>query len=1147
MPHALLPAIPLPPPGQRHRLALPTGSSDALLLATLGQATRPVVVLVDDAQKASRLKEEISWFAPTLSVVLLPDWETLPYDNFSPHHDLISERLATLWQVRQQQADVILVPVQTALMPLPPLEYLTGHTFFIKQKTKLDVEKLREDLAFAGYNHTTQVYGQGEFSIRGGLVDLFPMGSTLPYRLDLFDDEVETIRTFDVDTQRSIYPVPEIRMLPAREFPLDDNGRAKFRSRFREVFEGDPSKSRIYKDVSNGLTPPGIEYYLPLFFDQTATLFDYIGPGALLVQHGDLMQACDRFWADTQSRYKMLSGDKDKPLLPPTELFLTVERFFGLMKPYRRLELQTVAPAVEDASQRGWREATQPLPDLRVDRRADNPIEKLSEFVSSHKGRIAILAESLGRRETLHQYFAEYGLKVDALEDWAAFLASKLDVALIVAPLTTGFIVANGDIALITEADLYGSIATASRRKAAKRSNAEGMLRDLSELKIGDAVVHEQHGIGRYQGLVSMDLGEGNTEMLLLEYAGSDKLYVPVSQLHVISRYAGGSEEGAPLHKLGSGQWEKAKRRAAEQVRDTAAELLNLYARRAAREGYAFGFKPHDYEAFADGFGFEETPDQAAAIEAVISDMTSGKPMDRLICGDVGFGKTEVALRAAYVAVADGKQVAVLVPTTLLAEQHFQNFSDRFAELPVRVAELSRFRSKKEVDAALNGLAEGSIDIVIGTHKLVQDDVRFKNLGLVIIDEEHRFGVRQKEQLKALRSEVDVLTLTATPIPRTLAMSLEGLRDFSVIATAPSRRLAIKTFVANWSDGVIREAVLRELKRGGQVFFLHNEVDTIENMREKLTNLLPEARIGVAHGQMRERDLEHVMRDFYQQRFNMLLCTTIIETGIDIPNANTILMNRADKFGLAQLHQMRGRVGRSHHQAYAYLMVPDLKSLTPAAQKRLEAIQMMEDLGSGFYLAMHDLEIRGAGEVLGDDQSGEMQEIGFSLYSAMLNEAVKSLKKGVEPDLNAPLGVATEINLHAPALLPADFCPDVHERLVLYKRLANCETGDDLDDMQQELIDRFGLLPPPAKTLLDCHRLRMVAKPLGVLKLDASESAISVQFAAKNNIDPMKVLKLIQSKRNYKLAGQDKLRVESALPDVALRAVRVKELLNELV
>lgn len=1147
---SLLPVLALPAAGQRTRRLLPPGSADAALIARMCQEARPVVVLTADAQTATRLKDEIAWFVPGKTVAMLPDWETLPYDSFSPHHDLISERLATLWQIRQNQADVILVPVQTALLPLPPVEYLTAFAFFLKAKTRLDVEKLRADLVFAGYSHVTQVYGPGEFSIRGGLVDLFPMGSTLPYRVDLFDDEIETIRTFDVDTQRSIYPVAEIRLLPAREFPLDEGGRGKFRTRFREMFEGDPSKSRIYKDISNGLTPPGIEYYLPLFFDQTAVLFDYLPAEALLVQHGGLMQACEQFWVDTQSRYQMLSGDRERPLLPPQTLFLGTDRFFGLMKRWRRIELQVAADqspdALLDAAEQAWATATRALPDLRVDRRADNPILRLEAFVRSYGGRVLLLAESLGRRETLVQYFAEYGLDVVPVETWGEACQNPARVVLGVSPLARGFMAGPDALALVTEADLYGQLTGIARRKAQKRSNPEGLLRDLSELKIGDPVVHEQHGIGRYLGLTSMDLGEGNSEMLQLEYAGGDKLFVPVAQLHLISRYSGGAADAAPMHKLGSGHWEKTKRRAAEQVRDTAAELLNLYARRAAREGYAFQITPHDYEAFAAGFGFEETPDQAGAIEAVMADMTSGKPMDRLICGDVGFGKTEVALRAAFVAVADGKQVAVLVPTTLLAEQHFQNFSDRFSDWPIRIAELSRFRSKKEIDIAMKGMADGSLDIVIGTHKLVQDGIRFARLGLVIIDEEHRFGVRHKEQLKALRAEVDVLTLTATPIPRTLAMSLEGLRDFSIIATAPSRRLAIKTFVANWSDGVIREAVLRELKRGGQVFFLHNEVDTIDNMREKLAVLLPEARIAIAHGQMRERELEQVMRDFNQQRFNLLLCTTIIETGIDIPNANTIIMNRADKFGLAQLHQMRGRVGRSHHQAYAYLLVPDVKTLTPDAAKRLEAIQLMEDLGAGFYLAMHDLEIRGAGEVLGDSQSGEMQEIGFTLYSSMLNEAVKALKKGVEPDLNAPLGVATEINLHSPALLPEDYCPDVHERLVLYKRLANCENSDDLDDMQQELIDRFGLMPTPAKILLDCHRLRLIAKPMGVLKLDASDTAIVIQFAKTNTIDPGKIIKLLQTRKNYKLAGQDRLRVESPLPDAAMRAVRVKELLLEL-
>jgi transcription-repair coupling factor (superfamily II helicase) len=790
--------------------------------------------------------------------------------------------------------------------------------------------------------------------------------------------------------------------------------------------------------------------------------------------------------------------------------------------------------------------STAPLPDIAVNRRAEVPTQAFQNFLQDFQGRVLLLADSLGRREIMAEYLQGYGLTPALCDDYAGFLAGTEKFMLTVATVGNGFILPDENLAIVTESELYAQQTRSRITRAAKKSNVEGMLRDLSELKPGDPVVHEQHGIARYQGLMNLDLGEGENEFLLLEYAGADKLYVPVSQLHVISRYSGGAPETAPLHKLGSGAWDKAKRRAMQQVRDTAAELLNLYAQRALRKGHAFKLNYHDYEAFTAGFGFEETADQAAAIEAVILDLQSGQPMDRLICGDVGFGKTEVALRAAFVAVMDGKQVAVLVPTTLLTEQHFQNFSTRFADFPVKIAELSRFRSAKEVNQALKDMADGKLDIIIGTHKLIQKDVKFHNLGLVIIDEEHRFGVQQKERLKALRAEVDVLTLTATPIPRTLAMSLEGLRDFSVIATAPQRRLSIKTFVSNYSQGVIREAVLRELKRGGQVYFLHNEVATIENMAEKLTTLLPEARIRVAHGQMGERDLEAVMRDFTHQRFNVLLCSTIIETGIDVPTANTIIMNRADRFGLAQLHQLRGRVGRSHHQAYAYLLVDSLEGITAQAKKRLEAIQSMEQLGSGFYLAMHDLEIRGAGEVLGESQSGEMQEIGFSLYNDMLSAAITSLRLGKEPDMAHPLGVTTEINLHTPALLPNDYCGDIHQRLVIYKRLANCASLDELEDMQQELIDRFGLLPDPAAALLDCHRLRILAKPLGICKVDASSEAIQIQFMPNPPIDPMKIITLIQSKRHYKLSGQDKLRIELKYGDLQQRVLAIRSFFAEL-
>ncbi|HET7833442.1 MAG TPA: transcription-repair coupling factor [Gallionella sp.] len=1158
----------------RPRYAQLVGSSDALALAQYASQNSPLVVIAANALEAQRLVEEIPFFAPKLRVHLLPDWETLPYDHFSPHQDLISERLATLHHVRSQSCDVLVVPVTTALYPLPPAEYLAAYTFFLKRGETLDVARLREQMTFAGYSHVQQVLSPGEYCIRGGIIDLFAMGSVLPYRIDLFDNEIETIATFDVDSQRTLFPVPEIRLLPAREFPLDDGGQARFRQNFRERFEGDPSRSFIYKGVSKGIAPAGIEYYLPLFFEHTATLFDYLPKNAMLCLHHDIQAAIAQFGTDTQSRYNLLRGDPERPLLPPRDLFLDEENFFIRLKDFARIDIVTDATAANITSC-----ATRAIPDIAVNRRAETPTYAFAQFLNGFDGRVLLLADSLGRREIMANYLQEYGLAPtlsreaaipsDTTTDqptrkpfkgashgasleqrgtghvYAEFLGRTEKFVLAVGPLHAGFILPDEQLAIITETELYAAQPRTRAARTAKKSNVEGMLRDLSELKPGDPVVHEQHGIARYAGLIHLDLGEGENEFLLLEYAGGDKLYVPVAQLHVISRYSGGAPENAPLHKLGSGAWDKAKRRAMQQVRDTAAELLNLYAQRATRKGHTFTLTPHDYEAFAAGFGFEETPDQAAAITAVISDLQSGKPMDRLICGDVGFGKTEVALRAAFVAAMDGKQVAVLVPTTLLAEQHFQNFSNRFADLPVRIAELSRFRSAKETKQALQEMAEGKLDIIIGTHKLIQKDVKFHNLGLVIIDEEHRFGVQQKERLKALRAEVDVLTLTATPIPRTLAMSLEGLRDFSVIATAPQRRLSIKTFVAQTSGGIIREAVLRELKRGGQVYFLHNEVETIANMAEKLGALLPEARIRIAHGQMGERELEAVMRDFYQQRFNILLCTTIIETGIDIPTANTILINRADRFGLAQLHQLRGRVGRSHHQAYAYLLV-ETEALTAQAKKRLEAIQAMEQLGSGFYLAMHDLEIRGAGEVLGESQSGEMQEVGFSLYTDMLNAAISSLRQGREPDMAHPLGVTTEINLHTPALLPDDYCGDIHQRLMIYKRLANCDTLEQLDEMHQELIDRFGLLPEPANALLDSHRLRILAKPLGISRLDASGESIQVQFVPNPPIDPLKVLHLIQSKRHYKLVGQDKLRIEVKCSDIAQRVLAVKSFFNEL-
>ena len=1122
-------------PGQRLDLPSLAGSSDALAIARLADGKRMLVVVTANPLDAQRLSDEIAWLAPDLRTHLLPDWETLPYDSFSPHQDLISERLSTLYAITRGEADIALVPASTALYRLAPPAFLAAYTFFLKQGARLDVDGLRNQMTIGGYAHVTQVMSPGEFSVRGGLVDLYPMGAALPYRIDLFDDEIESIKTFDPDTQRTVFPVKEVRLLPAREFPMDETGRTHFRGRFRETFEGDPSRCAVYKDVSNGIAPAGIEYYLPLFFDETATLFDYLPDHSRILLHRDVPGAIEAFWKDARSRHHLLGGDKTRPIMAPDQLFLSEEAFFVALKERTRLALPAGAGDGPSAT----------LPDISVERKANDPLHRFKAFCAGFDGRVLVLAESAGRQQTIAEYFAEYGLKPEPSAGFDAFLGGDAKLALGVGPLAAGFVVPDAGIAVVTESELYAATArTRTRRDSRKAATMEGWLRDLSELKPGDPVVHSSHGIGRYMGLVHMDLGEGQTEFLHLEYANGDKLYVPVSQLHVITRYAGADPEAVHLHTLGSGRWEKAKKKAAQQVRDTAAELLALYAQRAARKGHQFDFKQHDLEAFADGFGFEETPDQLAAIEAVVADMKSGRPMDRLVCGDVGFGKTEVALRAAFIAVADGKQVVVLCPTTLLAEQHYQTFADRFADWPIKVAELSRFKSAKEQAEAIKQLGEGKVDILIGTHRLLQKDVTFKRLGLVIIDEEHRFGVRQKEALKALRSEVDILTLTATPIPRTLGLALEGLREFSVIATAPQKRLAIKTFVQRHSKGIIREAVIREFKRGGQVYFLHNEVETIENVRESLEELLPEARIVIGHGQLPERELERVMRDFTTQKANLLLCTTIIETGINIPTANTIIINRADRFGLAQLHQLRGRVGRSHHQAYAYLLTDAHAKPTAQAQKRLEAITMMEELGSGFYLAMQDLEIRGAGEVLGENQSGEIQQVGVSLYTEMLKRAVRDLQQGKEPDLTQPLEVVSEINLHAPALLPNDYCSDVQERLTLYKRLANCESEDDLQALQEELIDRFGEMPPQTRTLLETHRLRMLVKPFGVAKMDASESQISIQFGQHAPIDPVKVIMLIQKDKTIKMSGPDKLIRKVSTPDLKQRVAAVKSLLE---
>lgn len=1078
--------------------------------------------------------------APELCVRFLSDWETLPYEAFSPHQDLISERLLALYDALSGRADLLVASAPTASQRLVPTAFLAANTFFFRQGERISREALMEQLRTAGYSAVGQVVLPGEYALRGGIVDLFPTGAALPFRIELFDDEIDSIRVFDPDTQRTVHPVQEVRLLPGREYPRDEAAATRFRSRWREVFEGDPSKVALYKDAGSGLFGAGIEYYLPLLHEDALAGIDaYLSTDAPVLLLGRIDEALQQSWADLKGRYAFLKHDIERPVMAPEALAHTPDAFFGLLASRTQVRmLPDKAPP----------EGYGPLTDIRADRRAEKPLQKfVSAVQSSIRGgdRVMFVAESAGRRETLAEHFSQAGLAPSMAEDWASAVGHGPGLVMLVGSLSEGFAQASEGFAVYTETELYAEADRRTRgRGKGRETQVDAIVRDLSELKIGDPVVHLQHGIARYQGLVAIDLGDGVSEFLHLSYAGDSTLYVPVSQLQLISRYSGADPENAPLHALGSGQWEKARSRAAKQVRDTAAELLDLYARRAARRGHSFQFGPKDYERFADGFGFEETPDQLAAIHAVVQDMVRPQPMDRLVCGDVGFGKTEVALRAAFIAVMDGRQVAVLCPTTLLAEQHTQTFRDRFAGWPVQIAELSRFRSAKETAQALGQIREGTVDIVIGTHKLLSGTTDFKRLGLVIIDEEHRFGVRQKEALKNLRAEVDILTLTATPIPRTLAMSLEGIRDFSVIATAPQKRLAIKTLVRRESNDVIREALLRELKRGGQAYVLYNEVSTMENRLAGLRELMPEARFGMAHGQMSERELEQVMRDFTAQRINVLLCSTIIETGINVPSANTIVIYRADKFGLAQLHQLRGRVGRSHHQAYAYLLVPDEGAVTKDAAKRLEAIQALEELGSGFFLAMHDLEIRGAGEVLGDNQSGNMMEVGFQLYNDMLTEAVAALKSGREPDLDAPLKAGVEINLHLPALLPADYCKDVHERLVIYKRLASARDQTQLSELHEELIDRFGRLPDPARTLIETHRLRLRCQSLGISKLDATGEAISITLSGDSVVDPAHAIALIQKDRRFKLAGQDRLRFAAASEDLAARLGHVRDMIT---
>ncbi|NCA68563.1 MAG: transcription-repair coupling factor [Sphingobacteriia bacterium] len=1144
---------PLPTrPGERRIWGRLYGAAAALAIANTAR-TYPglLIVLTPDVQGATRLRAELEFFLADTDLPLLgfPDWETLPYDVFSPLPELVSERLLTLHRLPGLTRGLLVVPIATLMQRLPPRDYVDGQSLVLAIGDRLDLDATRRRLERAGYACVSQVIGHGEFAVRGSLLDVFPMGSEVPLRIDLFDQEIETIRTFDPETQRSRAKLERIRLLPAREFPLTESAIAGFRQRYRASFEGDPQASLIYREVSEGRTPGGLEYYLPLFFEQTATLLDYLPEQTLVIEAETCRDSAGEFFATVEQRYEQRRHDIERPLLPPARLYLRPDELAGALNPRSGILFQSAEVPSRRKGYSGVDNfATTTLPPLGIQARAARPAQALETFLGVPRRRVLLIAESTGRREQLAEQLLGFNIRARAVEGWHDFIRGEHGLALSVAPLEQGLLLEDAELALVTETQIYGERVRQERRRRARERDGDAIVRNLTELVEGSPVVHEEHGVGRYLGLQTLEVGGLTTEFLALEYAKGDKLYVPVSSLHLISRYTGASPESAPLHRLGGDQWDRIKRKAAQKAHDVAAELLDIYARRAARQGIACALPEDDYAAFAAAFPFEETPDQLRAIEGVLADMADSKPMDRVVCGDVGFGKTEVAMRAAFVAVQSGRQAAVLVPTTLLAQQHFENFSDRFADWPIRIESLSRFRTASEQKKILAGLADGTIDILVGTHKLLQPSVRFKNLGLAIIDEEHRFGVRHKEQLKALRSEVDVLTLTATPIPRTLNMAMSGLRDLSIIATAPVERHPIKTFVSPWNDALVQEAVLRELRRGGQVYFLHNEVETIDNQAQKLGSLIPEARIQVAHGQMRERDLERVMRDFYHQRFNLLVCTTIIESGIDVPSANTIVINRADKLGLAQLHQLRGRVGRSHHRAYAYLITPPAKAMTEDARKRLEAIESMEDLGAGFTLATHDLEIRGAGELLGDEQSGQIHEVGFSLYMDLLERAVQALKAGRTPELDRPLSHGAEIDLGLPALLPSDYLPDVHARLVMYKRIASAASARDLEELQVEMIDRFGLLPEPAKTLIEITELKLRVQPYGIRKIEAGPASGRVLFDEQPNIDPTRLIRLIQQHpKEYKLDGSDKLRFYRDMADPRRRLHQVSEVIAQLV
>ena len=1150
--NSLLNIEPLKSATDKLQLANLVGSSQSFVVnqcALANPQKSPLVVIVNDTPSAIKLHQELLFFAEDkFEVSLFPDWETLPYDHFSPHQDIISTRIETLYRLPSMKDGILIVPITTLLLRLAPPSYLKQHTLVVKTGQTLELQKLREQLQEAGYYSVDQVREHGEFCARGSLLDIYPMASDTPYRIDFFDDEVDSIRPFDTETQRSEPTIKQIKMLPAHEFATDKQAISHFKSAYSEKFKAKVStgSDSIYQQISQTNLPAGIEYYLPLFFDETATLFDYFPEQTRLCVIGDINTAVDDFWKTIVHRYEERGVDLLRPLLQPLELYLRQEQCFKRINDFPKYQLQQTSFAQPKAGKINLPLTT--LPDIKIHHKDKDPLANIAAFIDDFDGKILLSVESAGRKEALLELLAPLKLKIKSVDNVSQCNKQKHKVSITVSRVEQSFLIIDTQFAFITETELLGNKITQRRRQNTEdqgEENSEHIVRNLAELKVGQPVVHIDHGVAKYLGLQTIEVSGSINEFVTLEYLRGDKLYVPVTSLHLIGRYSGSDVETAPISKLGNDTWAKAKKRAAEKVRDVAAELLEIYAQRAAKKGYKYQFNKANYASFSNDFPFEETHDQAVSINSVISDMCSSQPMDRLVCGDVGFGKTEVAMRAAFMATDNARQVALLVPTTLLAQQHFENFRDRFANWPVRVEVLSRFKTAKEQKHILQEAADGKIDILIGTHKLLSDNIKFSDLGLLIIDEEHRFGVRQKEKIKRLRAQIDILTLTATPIPRTLNMSMNGMRDLSIIASPPAKRLAVKTFVEQRTDQTVTDAITREIMRGGQVYFLHNTVDTIEKAAADLQLLLPQARIATAHGQMNEQQLERVMSDFYHQRQNVLVCTTIIETGIDIPTANTIIINRADHLGLAQLHQLRGRVGRSHHQAYAYLLTPSPKLMTKDAKKRLDAISSLNTLGAGFTLATHDLEIRGAGELLGDEQSGQITSIGFNLYMDMLNEAVDALRNGQEPSLDRLLATQAEVELRIPALIPDDYIPDVNMRLSLYKRIANSKNNNELNEIQVELIDRFGLLPDPAKNLVAVTAIKQRCSKLGIARIEAHALGGAVTFTEHSKVEPMFLVSLLQKQSNtFKLDGPSKLKFTKALENSAERLNWLKQLLD---